>query len=220
MSKLLDVSNRTLERLPLYCNLLRGIAKTNQRYISSTAIAEEMNLTPIQVRKDISQTGISGKPKVGYKVETLLKHLIRFLGWNKVHQAIIIGCGNLGKSLIKYDEFSRYGFDIVAGFDTNENIIGKKINNKSIYDVEQLDKFLAKRDIKIAIIAVDESAAQTIADRLVKNNIKAIWNFAPISLDLPEEIVVQQQDMSPCIAFLTKKIKNQKECIKNNKEVK
>ena len=211
------ISDRTLERLPLYCNYLRLKIKEDCKTISSVQIANDMRLKPIQVRKDISNTGMIGKPKIGYNVHQLLTHLIEFLGWNKIHNAVLIGCGSLGQSLLKYVEFDRYGLNIIAGFDNNSDIVDSKINGKQIYHIDQLEVFLVDNNVEIAIISVDETKAQIIADRLVKNNIKAIWNFAPIALLLPEDVLVQQQDMTPCISFLTKKMQNKKECFNKNK---
>lgn len=212
MNKGDNVSIPTLERLPKYCTLLKLLKSKDVRYISSTKIAKYMQLKPIQVRKDISQTGIKGKPKIGYKVDILYNSLIKFLGWKRNHKAIIIGCGNIGMSLLKYKKFQDYNFEIIAGFENNNNIIGKVINDKDILDIDMLPDFLKGKKIEIGIIAVNESNAQCIADKLVKNGIKAIWNFAPVSLEIDPQIIIQQQDMTQCIAFLTKKIDNQKKC--------
>lgn len=179
-----------------------------------------MGLKPIQVRKDISITGIIGKPKIGYEVDVLLAHLDDFMGWNTHTKAVIAGCGNLGLSLINYKDFDRYGFDIVAGFDIDGKKIGTKTNNKPIYSIEQLSSYIKKNNIEIGIITVSEKDAQKIANVFVENGIRAIWNFAPVTLALPDNVAIQQQDMSPSLAVLIKKlIYHEIVQIKNNKKI-
>jgi len=207
----MHISIRTLERLPLYHHYLREILESGENFISTTHIADKLHLKPIQVRKDIASTGIIGKPKRGYLISESIE---RFLGWDTENKSVLIGCGNLGSSLLAYSGFKRYGLNIVMGFDNSVEKINQVLFGKPVYSVNEFAEKVKQDCFELAIIAVPEKYAQEAADLVVTNNIKAIWNFAPISLSVPDDVTVQQQDMAPCLAVLLNKIKLRKQCKK------
>ena len=204
--KLATIPVPTIRRLPLYHHYLSDRKKKGYESVSCTDISEHMNLASIQVRKDLAYTGIKGRPKTGYVVNELIDALEKFLGWRNLDDAILVGCGNLGASLLGYEGFKKYGFNIVLGFDNDRNKIGKQIHNIDIYPIELLPKIIEKMHIKIGIITVNAENAQEVAELMISGGIKAIWNFAPAALNLPEDIILQQHDMAAALAVLSKKL--------------
>ncbi len=196
----------TVRRLPAYLHLLRQLASAGRDMVSSTTIAEKLKLEPIQVRKDLAVTGIEGKPKVGYYIPALIQAIEEFLGWDNNTDAFLVGAGNLGSALLGYGGFAMHGLRIVAAFDINKSKVGKTIAGK---DVLSLDKFadLARRmRVPMGIIAVPAEAAQQVADLMVASGIEAIWNFAPTSIEVPEDVIVQNEDLSAGLAVLSFKL--------------
>jgi redox-sensing transcriptional repressor len=173
--------------------------------VSCTLIAEDLNLYPTQVRKDLAATGIVGKPKVGYDVSELIESIETFLGWNDTHNAFLVGVGSLGAALIGYPGFERYGFDIVAGFEIDPQKVGTVVRGKRILDVDKLPGLAARMHVHLGIIAVPATIAQVIADVMVRGGIRAIWNFAPVGLQVPEGVVVQNEDLASSLAVFLQK---------------
>jgi redox-sensing transcriptional repressor len=157
------------------------------------------------VRKDLAVTGIVGKPKVGYPVEELLEAIEGFLSWNDHHSAFLVGVGGLGSALIGYPGFERYGFEIVAGFEVDAKKVGTALHGKRILDIDKLPGLAARMHVHIGIIAVPASAAQGIADLMIRGGIRAIWNFAPIGLKVPEGVVVHNEDLAASLAVFLQK---------------
>jgi len=190
-------------RLPSYMHIIRTAQANGQFYISGTVIAQELNLEPIQVRKDLAITGIIGKPKKGYPVDALIAAIDHYLGWDDVHDAIVVGAGNLGSALMGYPEFRIHGLHIVAAFDTNPEKIGGKVHDVPIVGLNALESTIQGANIEYAILTVPSFNAQEMADTLVKNGIRAIWNFTNTKLNVPDEVVVQREDLSSGYALLS-----------------
>lgn len=206
--KINTVSEATIKRLPSYYHYLNEVYGDNEN-VSAAQIGKALNLKSIQVRKDIAATGIIGKPKTGYNREELKQSIKDFLGWSRKEEAVLIGCGHLGAALLGYHGFKKYGFEIVMAFDSDENKVGTEIHGKEVFPVEKLTsipKYCSLMKVYIGIIAVPAEHAQKAADMLIQSGIKAIWNFAPAALDVPENIIVQQQDMTDSLALLSKKL--------------
>ena len=197
----------TMRRLPLYQSYLKLQFDAGVKLVSCTQIAENFKLTPIQVRKDLAFTGIVGKPKVGYEVGGLLKSVEECLGWNNSTEAFLIGAGSLGEALLKYRGFDKYGLDIVAAFDIDSQKIGREIGGKKIFDFSKFSNLAARMQIKIGILAVPETEAQRIADLMIKSGIRAIWNFAPIRVAVPESVIIQNENLSASFVVLSKKLR-------------
>ena len=148
-----------------------------------------------------------GRPKVGYLRESLVADLEEFLGYGNSNNAVIIGAGKLGMALMGYSGFAEYGLNIVAAFDTNPALVGQKSSGKAILALEQLPRFCQEQNIKIGVITVPAERAQEVCDRLIEAGIAAIWNFAPTHLDVPEDILVQNENMAASLALLSKHLK-------------
>ena len=189
------ISEKVINRLTLYHCILTDYLASNQEFISSKQIAQLFNIDDSQVRKDISMLNNSGKGRVGYIVKELKMSIEKTLGFKKTKNAFIIGAGNLGTALANYDNFTNYGLNIVALFDNDTRKIGKTVNNKLILDIAKLDNLTKKTGVDIAILTVPRQYAQSIADRLVKANIKYIWNFTPSVLSVPEGVQVWNENL-------------------------
>lgn len=177
-------------------------------YISATVLAEELNLKPIQVRKDISCTGIEGKPKVGFIVDELIDSITHVLGWDNAAEALIVGVGNLGKAICMYEGFAAYGLRIVAAFDSDPKKIGEKVGDHLVVQgMDKLKSFIETNGTAIAVITVPAVHAQSVADSLVEYGIKGIWNFAPKDLKMPPDVVMQRTDLATSFAVLSVKMR-------------
>ena len=201
----MKISISTLRRLPVYLNYLKQLPE-EQVNISATAIATALRYGDVQVRKDLGTVSGAGKPKVGYNRVELIETLERFLGYREVKKAVLVGAGKLGEALMGYGGFRDYGLDIVAAFD-NRNF-GEEVSGKMIYNITELKDFCQKENIKIGVITVPHFAAQQVADLMYESEIKAIWNFAPIHLNLPSDILVHDENMAASLALLTKQLED------------
>lgn len=203
------VSTATLSRLPMYYRYLLNLQKNGESNISSATMSLDMNLSAIQVRKDLAcVSSVAGKPKTGFDVDELVKDIALFLGYDNTTDAIIVGVGQLGKTLLSYDGFKSYGINIIAGFDTDETLYQKRINGKVVMPMEKLKNFVKRVNVHIGIITVPSQEAQEVCDRLVEAGIKAIWNFAPTHITVPDGVVVKNEDIAASLAILSSKLKD------------
>ena len=197
-----QVSVNTLQRLPTYLNYLKSLNREGN--ISSTEIAKALRLNDVQVRKDLSAVSSGGRPKVGYNIQGLIADLKEFLGYNAVNDAVMVGCGNLGRALMSYRGFSEYGLRIVAGFDISEDLFGSDTGGKPILPLRELSEYCRKNGIKIGVITTPAQEAQRVCDLLIAGGIKAIWNFAPAHITVGEGVLVQHENMACSLALLSK----------------
>lgn len=197
------ISKRALQRLPTYLSYLKSLPGSGEDSISATAIAERLELGEVQVRKDLALVSNRGRPKIGYIRSELIADLEKFLGYNDVSSAVLVGAGQLGKALLSYDGFRSYGINIVAAFDISPSIIQSVYYDKQIFHLSKLENLCKRFKIHIGIITVPAKEAQEICDLLVKIGIKAIWNFAPVHLQVPEGILVQNENMAASLAVLS-----------------
>ena len=189
------ISEKVINRLTLYHCILQDFIDKKIEYISSKQIATLLRIDDSQVRKDINLLNNSGKSRVGYIVKELKKSIETTLGFAKTKNAYIIGAGNLGMALAKYDNFTSYGLNIINLFDNDDSKIGKSVNNKGIIDIKELPRHTKENDVDIAILTVPGKFAQSIAEYLVSANIKYIWNFTPTVLDVPEDVQVWNENL-------------------------
>lgn len=204
-----SVPTATLTRLPIYYRYLINLQKQGEKNISSAKISSDMNLSAVQVRKDLAcVSSIAGKPKTGFDVDELIKDVALFLGYDNTTDAIIVGVGQLGRTLLSYAGFENYGLNIVAGFDVDERIINSRINGKLIMPMEKLKNFVRRVNVHIGIITVPYQDAQKVCDELVDAGIKAIWNFAPTHIYVPEGVVLKDEDMASSLAILSSQLKD------------
>jgi len=197
----------TIRRLPSYLHIIEQAHADGLQFISGTVIANELDLEPIQVRKDLAITGIVGKPRIGFPVPDLIEAICSFLHWNSDHPAVIVGAGNLATALMGYPEFPRRGLKIVAAFDIAESKIGTRINGTPVYALTDVEAKLPSLDCTLAILTVPSSSAQDVADRIIAAGITAIWNFTNVKLKVPDGVIVQKEDLSSGYAVLSVKLR-------------
>lgn len=200
----------SIKRLPTYLNLIRQAQEEGYEFISGTVIAQELQVEPIQVRKDLAITGIIGKPKKGYPIVPLIAAIEHYLSWDNTKNAIIVGAGNLATALIGYPEFQSHGLNFVAAFDNDESKIGTYIHGVPVFSMNTLNEQVKNLDVTIAVLTVPSQYAQVTANRVIRAGIKAIWNFTNEKLNLPQEIVSQQEDLTSGYALLCVKMDAQK----------
>ena len=193
MEKIL--SDKVINRLTLYHSILTDYIEKNVEYISSPQIAELLHVDNTQVRKDIALLNYKGKCKVGYKAKELKILIEETLKFKTVKTAFIVGAGNLGMALAKYDNFEAYGFNISALFDNSPLKIGIKVNDREVFHLDELPKIAEKYDAKIAILTVPRQFAQEVTDFLVQSGIKYIWNFTPCVLSVPNDVQVWNENL-------------------------
>ncbi len=189
------ISDKVINRLTLYHCILQDFIKSGSEYISSKQMAALLRIDDSQVRKDLNLLSNSGKTRVGYPVKELKKSIETTLGFSKNKKAFIIGAGNLGMALAKYDNFSNYGLNIISLFDNDPEKIGKEVNNKKILDIKDLPVLVWKHYVDIAILTVPACYAQNLADYLVNMGIKYIWNFTPTVLKVPDDVQVWNENL-------------------------
>lgn len=199
------ISRKMLERFPIYYHYLDEKCKEGQAYISAPAIAADLQLNEVQVRKDLEIFSKSaGKPKLGYVTQILCQDLEEFLGYHNRNEAALVGVGSLGRALLSYGGFERYGVEIVTAFDEDPSLIDTAVNGKQVMDVERLEHICSRLGISIGIITVPADRAQEVCDRMVRAGIQAIWNFAPVHLNVPAPVLVQNENMAVSLAMLSK----------------
>ncbi|HIY96209.1 MAG TPA: redox-sensing transcriptional repressor Rex [Candidatus Borkfalkia excrementigallinarum] len=202
-----NVSKATIGRLPAYHRYLKEKLAEGEKTISSTSIAEDLHLNAVQVRKDLSVIStVAGKPKLGFEIAELIEDINRILGYDNVTDAVLVGAGGLGSALAGYDGFKNYGLNIVAVFDSDPEIIDSTVNGIKVFDAAQIQHLVRRLNVLIGIITVPKSAAQKVADELIEGGVRAIWNFAPVHLNVPENIAVKNEDMAASLAILSKRL--------------
>lgn len=192
----------TLRRLPWYLAYVSMLRARNVEYVSSTAIAKEINVEASQIAKDLSFLNIRGKTRIGYAVAALERVLRSYLGFTRDHNAVMIGVGSLGRALITDSGLTRYGLDIVAGFDVNPEVVGTTIGDVPVFDISELPKMRTSFGADIAIIAVPVDSAQDAADLAIAAGAKALWNFTPFRIRTAEGIVVQNTSIYAHLAVM------------------
>ena len=203
------ISNSVLKRLPVYLAYLKALPADAPENISATTLAAALSMGEVQVRKDLALVSDGGRPKVGYQRISLISDIEQFLGYDNTNDAVLIGAGKLGRALLGYSGFSEYGLNIVAAFDANPQLVGQAEGAKPILPLSELETMCSKQKIYIGIITVPAAHAQEAADRLIACGVKAIWNFAPVHLDVPEHILVQNENMAASLALLCKHLSAQ-----------
>lgn len=188
-------SDKVINRLTLYHCILTDYIVQNVEFISSPQIAALLNIDDSQVRKDISLLNNVGKCRVGYIVKDLKKNIEKTLGFEKPKDAFIIGAGNLGSALAKYDNFTNYGLNVLALFDNDTLKVGIKVNDKEVFHISKLPNLAERLNVEIAIMTVPREFAQKTADFLVQSNIKYIWNFTPTVLSVPKDVQVWNENL-------------------------
>ncbi len=202
----IKISEPTLRRLPMYYQYLKKQNENGREYISCTHISDALDLIPVQVRKDLQNAGAVGKPKIGYEVKTLIEIIEDTLGYNNIDEAFLVGMGNLGQALSAHKGFEKCGMEIIATFDTSPLKIGRDYFGKRVFPLNKLINLAQRMNIKIGIITTPANNAQEVADLMVEAGIKAIWNFAPVHLNTPDDVYVQNENLASSLSVLLNKM--------------
>lgn len=192
----------TLRRLPWYLAYVDVLAKNGVEYVSTTAISRALNVDSSQIAKDLSFLSIRGKTRIGYEVEALISALADFLGFTSRHGAYVIGCGSLGKALIRDSGLANYGLEIIAGFDVAANVIDRTDLGVPIYHMDAIAEVMARTPASIGILTVPSSVAQESADIVIGAGIKAIWNFTPYRVKVADGIVMVNTSIYAHLALI------------------
>lgn len=197
-----EISKSVLKRLPGYLSYLKSLPAGTNLYISATALANALGMGEVQVRKDLAMVSDGGRPKIGYLRESLIEDISQFLGYNNTTDAILVGAGKLGQALLGYSGFEAYGLNILAAFDSMP-AVSKTQLGKPVLPIDQMELFCRENLVLMGIITVPAEHAQLVCDQLIQCGIKAIWNFAPVHLDVPDGILVQNENMATSLAVLS-----------------
>ena len=196
------ISKSVLKRLPGYHAYLKSIQNPDSPYISATAIANALDMGEVQVRKDLAMVSDGGRPKVGYVREHLIEDIEQFLGYDNTTDAILVGAGRLGQALLGYNGFDEYGLNILAAFDIRPET-KRKDSGKPILPLDQMVPFCQEHKILMGIITVPTEFAQEACDLMIQAGIKAIWTFSPTHLDVPDHVMVHNENMANSLAILS-----------------
>jgi len=205
-----NIPTPTLNRLPIYYRRLLDAGEEGAAYVSSAELGRSAGVPPAQVRKDFSYLAQKGRPGVGYEVPALASHLEEFLGLVNAKEAVLAGVGNLGRALALYPGFPAYGLHIVVLFDNDPDKVGQEVGGRTIIPVGQMGDTVRRRKIRIGIITTPAAVAQEVADAMVEAGIKAIWNFAPQSLEVPGDVYVKNEDLAAELAVLSHHVNQMK----------
>ncbi len=202
-----EFSVATLRRMPSYLRYLKILKAKGIKNVSSVGIAKELGLNSVQVKKDISYASKSpGKPKIGFVVNDLIDDIEDFLGCYNIKDAVLVGVGKLGRTLLSYNGFKNYGLNIVAAFDNNSVLWNSEINGKLIYPIEKIPEILSATHAKMGIITVPKASAQEVCDLLVSFGIRGIWNFAATHLNVPDGVALKNEDLAASLAILSQQL--------------
>lgn len=196
------VPEPTLRRLPWYLSNIELMKEKGEQYVSSTQISKEINIDASQIAKDLSYVNISGRTRVGYNIDALIEVLESFLGFTNMHKAFLFGVGSLGAALLRDSGLHHFGLEIVAAFDVNPELVGKDLNGIPIFHSDDFEAKMKEYDVNIGVLTVPINIAQEITDKMVDGGIKAVWNFTPFRIRVPENIVVQNTSLYAHLAVM------------------
>ena len=203
-----EISKSVLKRLPGYLAYLKSIPDGASPNISATALACALGMGEVQVRKDLAMVSDGGRPKIGYRRESLIEDIEQFLGYDNTTDAVLIGAGKLGQALLDYKGFDEYGLNILAAFDLKP-AIDQTESGKPVLPMDKLESFCRSHKVLMGVITVPAAHAQQVCDLLISNGIKAIWNFTNTHLEVPANILVQNENMATSLAVLSMHLKTQ-----------
>lgn len=203
MQKLSEkVPEPTLRRLPWYLSNIKLMKERGEQYVSSTQISRQINVDASQIAKDLSFVKIAGRTRVGYEIDALIEVLESFLGFTRLHQAYLFGVGSLGGALLRDSGLHHFGLEIVGAFDVNPDLVGTEINGIPIYHSDTFEDHARREGVPIGVLTVPINIAQEVTDQMVAGGIKAVWNFTPFRIRVPEQIVVQNTSLYAHLAVM------------------
>lgn len=199
------LSLQAFQRMPYYLQYLKELYREGVRTISSPAVSAHFGFTEIQVRKDFAAVCSSrGVPRHGFDTKQLIDDIETLLGYQDTKAAVLVGTGILGNTLLQYRELADYGMQIVASFDVNRELIGRTLHGKPVLHASKIGDYCRRMKIQTGIIAVPKEQAQTVCDQLISGGILAIWNFAPVYLSVPDDILVKNENPAVSLALLSR----------------
>ncbi len=201
-----EIGDRMVKRFPLYLRVLHEMAAQGETYASGAVVAKALTLDPIVVRKDLSKTGVRGKPRLGFPLNEIIAAIERFLGWNAVSEAVLAGVGRLGSALLGYPGFQYQGFKIVAAFDVNPRKRGQ-VMGVPVYPTAQIAETVRRLNVSLGILTVPADQAQSVADAMMAGGIRGIWNFTPVQLSVPLDVIVKREDLAANLAVLSHRLR-------------
>ena len=201
------VPEPTLRRLPWYLSNIKLMKEKGEQYVSSTQISKEINIDASQIAKDLSYVNISGRTRVGYNIDALIEVLESFLGFTNMHKAFLFGVGSLGGALLRDSGLRHFGLEIVAAFDVNPELVGKDLGGIPIFHSDDFEAKMKEYDVNIGVLTVPINIAQEITNKMVDGGIKAVWNFTPFRIRVPENIVVQNTSLYAHLADMFNRLK-------------
>ena len=213
------ISSAVIKRLPRYYRYLGNLIDNDITRISSKELSKIMNITASQIRQDLNNFGCFGQQGYGYDVNFLYLEIKKILGLHKFHSMIIIGAGNIGQALANYAKFEARGFKFIGIFDSNAKLVNMSIRGIKVYAVDFLENFLEDNKVDIAVLALPKENAIAVSNVLSKHDIKGIWNFSNIDLDVPKSIVVENVHLTDSLITLSYKL-NEKEIMENVNNIK
>lgn len=202
MDKKKQISMAVIKRMPKYYRHLAELLRNDVDRISSEELSEKIGFTASQIRQDFNNFGSFGQQGYGYNVRELFTETGAILGLDRTYKTVIVGAGNIGQAIANYTRFQKIGFDLVAIFDANPKLIGVKIRDVEIKDIDSMDKFLSKNEIDIGIVCVPTTVAQKCVDGLVEGGVKGIWNFAPTDITVPKGVAFESVHLSDSLLTL------------------
>lgn len=202
MEKNKNISMAVIKRLPKYYRYLGELMNNDVDRISSKELGEKIGFTASQIRQDLNCFGDFGQQGYGYNVKELYSQISTILGLDRGYEAVLVGAGNIGQAVSNYSRFEALGFKITSIFDANPKLIGMKIRDIEIRDIDEMTSILEAKQIDIGIICVPTKNAQNVADQLIKGGVRAIWNFAPVDLVVPNHVKVENVHLSESLLTL------------------
>lgn len=200
------ISMAVIKRLPRYQRYLNYLLELGIKRVSSKELSTRMGITASQIRQDLNCFGGFGQQGYGYNVESLYNEIGNILGINKTFYSIIVGAGNMGQALANYGNFEKRGFKVIGIFDVNPDVVGKKIKNIEVMSMGDLDDFLSKNAVDIAMLCVPYSETASIADKVAKLGVKGLWNFSAMDLKLPYDVIIENVHLSDSLMVLGYKL--------------
>lgn len=208
MSKAVLLSEKALKRMPRYLSYLKTLQREQCEYVTAPAVAKHLGLNEVQVRKELSvMSSAPGRPRTGFLVNNLVDNIEVYLGYRNVDDAVLVGVGSLGRALLGYQGFDQCGIHIVAAFDRNEALHGRSLHDKPIFSLHRITNLCDRMKIRIGIITVPPEQAQAVCDQLVSGGVLAIWNFSSAHLNVPENVLVRNEDLAASLAILSHQLR-------------
>jgi redox-sensing transcriptional repressor len=195
LTKIEKVPEPTLRRLPWYLSVCPLLKQRDEQYVSSTRLSKETSIVASQIAKDLSCVNIVGRTRVGYDIDNLLEVLEDFLGFTRMHKAFLFGAGKLGSALLNDTGLKQFGLEVVAAFDASPKVVGHSVAGIPVYHINELEAKMKKHNVQIGVLTVPIDCAQEVADKMIVWGIRAIWNFTPLRIRVPENIVVQNTSL-------------------------